>query len=347
MRVLLFLPVICAGIFSFALLLPTSPAWSQSMDGLLQFWMPGTEFQPWMKFWLAKKLEIVGLLIMLSVLTGILFFQDALARRKMLYLGVRGTFLITTLIFLGFYAGAQLSVRDVVLFVNTLMSGFKWEIFLVNPLVFILWSFVAATLLFWGRGVYCGWLCPFGALQDLINIAARHLKIRQINVPWGLHERLWPIKYTGFLLIFAVSLSSMDMALRLTEIEPFKTVIIFKFVREWHYVIYPVLLLGAGVFIERFFCRYLCPLGAALAIPARLRMFEWLKRRHQCGRECRICATTCSVQAIHPLGQINPNECIHCLRCQMNYYDDNTCRALKNRARRRAKPQSQAPGNSN
>ena len=37
-------------------------------------------------------------------------------------------------------------------------------------------------------------------------------------------------------------------------------------------------LLVAGLFVERFYCRYLCPLGAALAIPARLRMFDWLKR---------------------------------------------------------------------
>ena len=289
----------------------------------------------WLEYWEAQKPRIAILLLLLFALTGILFFQDALARRKPLYLMLRGGFLLVTLLFLGFYAGAQLSVLNVITFIHSLMGGFKWDLFLLNPLVFILWGFVAVALLFWGRGVYCGWLCPFGALQELVNMAARRLGIRQIKVPWGLHERLWPIKYTAFLAILAISLSSMTWAFELAEIEPFKTVIILKFMREWPFVLYPVLLLTAGLFIERFYCRYLCPLGAALAIPARLRMFEWLKRRHQCGHECNICAVRCTVQAIHPMGQINPNECIYCLRCQVKYYDETTCRALKDRARRR------------
>jgi len=254
-----------------------------------------------------------------------------------LYLKVRGTFLVVTFLFLGLYASAQLSVLNVITFIHSLLGGFRWELFLLNPLVFILWGFVAVALLFWGRGVYCGWLCPFGALQELVNIVARRFNIHQIRVPWGLHERLWPIKYVIFLAILAISLNWINSAYMLAEVEPFKTVIILKFMRQWPFVVYAVALLVAGIFIERFYCRYLCPLGAALAIPARMRMFEWLKRRRQCGRECRICASKCTVQAIHPMGNINPNECIYCLRCQMNYYDETTCRALKDRARRRSR----------
>ena len=291
----------------------------------------------WLDFWVTQKLKIAGVLIMLAGLTGILFFQDYVAGNKPLYQRLRLGFLLTTLLFLGLYAGAQLSVINVITFVHSLMGGFRWELFLLNPMVFILWGFVALAMLFWGRGVYCGWLCPFGALQELVNKIARRFKVRQIELSWGLHERLWPIKYIAFLAILAVSLSDMNWAFRLAEIEPFKTVIILKFMREWQFVLYPVLLLAAGLFIERFYCRYLCPLGAALAIPARLRMFEWLNRRHQCGRECRICNTTCTVQAINPLGQISPNECIYCLRCQVNYYDKTTCKPLVERARRKAR----------
>ncbi len=290
----------------------------------------------WIEFWVTQKFKIAVLALMLMVLTIILFFQDARVSRKSRYLKVRGGFLIVTLLFLGFYASAQLSVLNVITFIHSLLGGFRWELFLLNPLVFVLWGFVAVALLFWGRGVYCGWLCPFGALQELLNMVARFFNIRQINVPWGLHERLWPLKYILFLAILAVSLNWMGKAYLLAEAEPFKTVIILKFMREWPFVLYAVALLVAGLFIERFYCRYLCPLGAALAIPARLRMFEWLKRRRQCGRECRICASRCTVQAIHPMGNINPNECIYCLRCQMNYYDATTCRALKDRARRRS-----------
>ena len=64
-------------------------------------------------------------------------------------------------------------------------------------------------------------------------------------------------------------------------------------------------------------------------------MFDWLKRRKQCGTECGVCARRCTVQAIHPNGSINPNECINCLNCQMLYYDERTCPPLIERAKRR------------
>src|SRR5690606_29073628 len=71
--------------------------------------------------------------------------------------------------------------------------------------------------------------------------------------------------------------------------------------------------------------RYLCPLGAALAIPGRIRMFEWLKRWPECGSPCQRCAKECPVQSIHPEGHINVNECIYCMHCQELYYDDHRC----------------------
>src|SRR5690606_20502086 len=103
-------------------------------------------------------------------------------------------FLTFTLVGLGWYANGQLSVVNVLAFFSAVTTEFSWSAFLMDPLVFILWFSVAASLLFWGRGVYCGWLCPFGALQELTNKIARLFKIPQYTVPWGLHERLWPIK---------------------------------------------------------------------------------------------------------------------------------------------------------
>ena len=130
------------------------------------------------------------------------------------------------------------------------------------------------------------------------------------------------------------------MAEQLAEVEPFKTAIILKFVREWPFALYAVALLVAGLFVERFFCRYLCPLGAALAIPGRMRIFEWLKRWPECGTPCQRCASECPVQAIHPEGNINPNECIYCMHCQELYRAEDRCphkiqRRLKREKRER------------
>ncbi|SUS05573.1 Protein NirI [uncultured Defluviicoccus sp.] len=298
----------------------------------------------WQETWRSRWPAIAALSLMLAVLSGVLVFQEAVVTRPVFYRRLRLAYLTMTLVWLGWWAGGQLSVVNVLTFVHSLMTGFQWEFFLLDPVIFILWGYVAVALLFLGRGVYCGWLCPFGALQELLAEAARLLRLPQLVVPFALHERLWPLKYIIFLGLFAVSLGSTRLAFVGAEIEPFKTAISLKFMREWPFVVYAVALLVAGMFIERFSCRYLCPLGAALAIPARMRMFEWLKRRPQCGRECGICFQRCPVQAIHPEGQINPNECIHCLNCQRVYADDTICPPLAARRKRRERREALATG---
>ncbi|CCD90353.1 nitrous oxide reductase regulatory protein NosR [Bradyrhizobium sp. ORS 375] len=284
-----------------------------------------TEEPLWMRIWRTQTVNIGITAFALAVLTGIFFFQNVLVRRPQLYTWVRRAYLLFVLVWLGWYANAQLSVVNVVTFTNSLLTGFHWEFFLAAPLIFILWAATAAGLLFWGRGPFCGWLCPFGALQELTNTVAKWLKVPQITVPWGLHERLWPIKYIIFLGLFGLSLYSVALAEQVAEVEPFKTAIILKFARSWPFVLYAVALLGIGLFIERFFCRYLCPLGAALAIPGRIRTFEWLRRWKECGSPCQRCAKECPVQSIHPEGHINVNECIYCMHCQELYYDDHRC----------------------
>lgn len=279
----------------------------------------------WKRIWRSKTVSIGVLVAMLGVLTLIFFFQDALVKNEKLYDRIRLAYLATTLFWLGWVAHAQLSVVNVLTFASSLRTGFNWSSFLVDPLIFILWCSVAAALLFWGRGAFCGWLCPFGALQELTNRVAKALKVPQIKIPWGIHQRLWPIKYIIFLVLFGVSLGSLAFAEKLSEVEPFKTAIVLHFVREWWFVLFAVALVAAGLFIERFFCRYLCPLGAALAIPGRLRMFDWLKRYRECGNPCMRCFKECPVEAIHPEGHINPNECISCLHCQVLYHSDQKC----------------------
>jgi NosR/NirI family nitrous oxide reductase transcriptional regulator len=303
----------------------TPPAGEPAQDEAHALAAGDLEEALWLKIWRTNVATIAVTAIALLVLTAIFFFQDNLVRRPRVFAWVRRGYLVFTLFWLGWYANAQLSVVNVLTFTNSLVTGFNWEFFLAAPLIFILWAAIAAALLFWGRGPFCGWLCPFGALQELTNNIAQWLKVPQITVPWALHERLWPIKYMIFLGLFGMSLYSIAFAETLAEVEPFKTAIILKFVRDWPFVIYALTLLSAGLFIERFFCRYLCPLGAALAIPGKIRMFEWLKRWPECGSPCQRCAKECPVQAIHPEGFINVNECIYCMHCQELYHDDHRC----------------------
>ncbi|MHA6268222.1 NosR/NirI family protein [uncultured Aliiroseovarius sp.] len=291
----------------------------------------------WKRIWKDKTVEIGILGAMLLVLTGVFFFQFQATANARVFFWFRMGYLTFTLFFLGWYANAQLSVVNLMALTNSLRSGFTWDAFLMDPLVFIQWFAVAAALVFWGRGAYCGWLCPFGALQELTNRIARAFKVPQWTLPWGLHERLWPLKYMIFFGLFGVSMVSLSMAETYAEIEPFKTAIILKFVRDWPFVVFAVAIIVANLFVERFYCRYVCPLGGALAIPARIRMFDWLRRYKECGNPCQTCAHECPVQAIHPTGEINPNECVDCLHCQVLYQSADKCPVVIRQIKRREK----------
>jgi NosR/NirI family nitrous oxide reductase transcriptional regulator len=310
----------------------SAPALAEQQDDL--------ETPLWQRIWRERIVDIAILVTALMILAGIFFAQDQLVRRPKLYDGVRVGFLAFTLFWIGWWAHAQLSVVNVLTFTSALRTDFRWDYFLMDPLIFILWFAVAAGMLFWNRGVFCGWLCPFGALQELLNRLARAIGIRQLSIPFGAHQRFGAIKYIIFLVLFGLSLYDLAFAEKAAEVEPFKTAIILHFWRDWQFALYAVVLLGAGLFINRFFCRYLCPLGAALAIPARLRMFDWLRRYRECGNPCQQCARACPVQAIHPEGHINPNECIQCLHCQMLYHHAYKCPVAIQRRLRREKRQA-------
>jgi polyferredoxin len=289
----------------------------------------------WVDVWRNRKAEIALLVAGLAGLASILVFQDWLARRPMLLWYVRRGFLLYTLFFIGWYALAQLSIVHVFTFVHAVMREFHWQTFLIDPMLFILWGFVALTLLLWGRGVYCGWLCPFGALQELVNQVARRFGVRQLEFSDVVHERLSAVKYLILILLFGVSLQSTLEMVRYAEVEPFKTAITLRFQREWPFVLYAAGLVVVTAFNRKFFCKYLCPLGAALAIPGRFRVFDWwLRRRRECGRPCQICARECEVRAIRPTGEINANECHYCLDCQVTFYNEAKCTPLVERRTR-------------
>ena len=289
----------------------------------------------WKGVWRKSTFQIFVLVTGLVFLTLVLVFQDWLAKRPRLLVYVRDGYLIFTVVFIGWYSLAQLSVVNVLTFAQAAMHNFQWEGFLIDPMMFILWSFVAVTLLLWGRGIYCGWLCPFGALQELTQQLARRFGVKQLEFSEMVHERLWALKYIILLALFGVSLQSLVQAERLAEIEPFKTAITLRFQREWGYVVFAAGLILVSAINRKFYCKYLCPLGAALTIPGKFRIFDWLRRHRECGRPCQVCAVECEVQAIRKNGEINANECHYCLDCQVTYWNNQKCPPEVERRKRR------------
>jgi len=290
----------------------------------------------WRDIWRGHPVKITVLGAALATLTVILFLQDFVTRRSRLHRWIRIGFLSWTLVWLGWYAGAQLTVVNMIADIHALFTDFRWDFVLVDPLIAILSVFTLAGLFLWGRAVFCGWLCPFGALQELVSMAARRFRVRQISIPIALHERLIAVKYLLFLSLVTASFFSWDLAMKGAEVEPFKAAIILRFMTEWPMVVYALALTAASVFVERFYCRFMCPLGGGLSIFGRVRMFNWLKRHPECGTQCRICETVCPVGAIKRSGEIDMNECFYCLDCQVTYSDESTCPPMIARRKRRA-----------
>ena len=282
----------------------------------------------WRPVWETNRGKIAILAATLAALVVILSLQDVLARRRRLLRWTRIAFLAWTLGWLGWYAGAQLTVLGLLNIAQSLESGFDWSFFMVEPLIFILTAFVFVLMFLWGRAIFCGWLCPFGALQELLNKAAVALGVPQLRLPDRLQERLFAVKYIVFGALLVLTFFAFDLAIAGSNIEPFKTAIIFRFDAPMAAAAWAGALLAAGLFVERFYCRFLCPLGAGLAILGRVRMFDWLKRRPECGNPCHRCEAVCPTGAIRRSGRIDMNECFYCLDCQTVYYDDHECPPL-------------------
>jgi NosR/NirI family transcriptional regulator, nitrous oxide reductase regulator len=145
-------------------------------------------------------------------------------------------------------------------------------------------------------------------------------------------------KYVSAALVLGLAALSIDMGSRVTEIEPFNTAITSHFTRAWPYVFYACALLMIGLFTERAYCRFLCPLGGVLALADRLHLVDLLKRRPECGSACHLCENSCPVKAISRTGKIKTAECFQCLDCQVEYFDDHRCPPLAAIRKRAVKP---------
>jgi NosR/NirI family transcriptional regulator, nitrous oxide reductase regulator len=289
----------------------------------------------WIDAWHDARANVAILAALLIALTAIFVFQDRLSRVRRAHRLVRNGFLLIVLVWLGWIAGAQLSIVNVISYIQAPFRGFGIGVYLAEPLMVMIAAYTLVSLIVIGRGVFCGWLCPFGALQELLGQLSRMLGVPQWNPSPALEKRLWMGKYIAAAAVLGLALFAPEGAGSVTEIEPFKTAIISKFTRAWPYVAYAVILLLIGLFSERAYCRFLCPLGGVLAALDRLHLVDLLKRRPECGNPCHLCERSCPVRAIEPSGKIITAECFQCLDCQVEYYDDKRCPPLVQAARRR------------
>lgn len=289
------------------------------------YFEPDSANKTWVSIWQKRQWDLTILAAGLIVLCVVLLRPKfVMAQPKHLQI-FRTCYLVFTLFFIGWYAQGQLSIVNITGTIQSLMAGGNLNFFLYDPMTLVLWAFVIPTFFIWGRGAFCGWLCPFGALQELSARILARLNLQTFEPSPKLDRILKKLKY---LLLFAILVAAFISPVwtdRLVEIEPFKTSITLYFTRYWPFVLWAVFAVLASTFIYKGYCRYLCPLGAVMAILGKFRLLNWLPRRDECGSPCQLCKKSCAYESINRDGSIDYDECFQCLDCVEIYESDQRC----------------------
>ncbi len=294
---------------------------------------------PWVDALRNRQSDLIVLAVFLTGLTGLLLWaQNPLADAPK-FTPTRLAILGFVTVFIGWWGQGQLSVVTPLAVLRTGLDGGSFAFLLYDPFSLLLWGFVLVGFVLWGRGYFCGWLCPFGALQEFAHHLGRVLRLPRWEPSARWDARLRPLKYVllaGLVATVFLAPAQVDKA---AEVEPFKTAITTFFLRDWYYVLYAAFWLVLGTVTFKGFCRYVCPLGAVMAIGGLIRGRDWIARRKDCGSPCQLCKVKCNYGAIKPSGQVNYSECFQCLDCVTIHNDQAQCVPLILAARRRAKEQ--------
>jgi NosR/NirI family nitrous oxide reductase transcriptional regulator len=291
---------------------------------------------PWMQIWAREWASIAVFAMFLLLLILMMIFKDRITKNRKVLNIVAYVILPFSFIYVGLVLKAQPTTTNIVILVNGLKErSFPLGLYMMEPYIFLSFLFIILTIPLWGRGVFCGWLCPYGAMIELLNkLYVRFFPKFRLSLPGNVHWKLIYLKYIIFAIILGVSFYNFMLSVHLAEVEPFKTFVL-ELHRQWYFVLYFILITAGSIIIYRAYCRYLCPLGAALNIPSFIKLIPLikLKRHGMCGR-CKICGRECGYQAITPEGKVKVTECLDCLECQVNFWDEDKCPALIKKEKR-------------
>jgi polyferredoxin len=212
--------------------------------------------------------------------------------------------------YMGFVKSRLVSVVDLFAVADWNLPVFKY-----NLAWYLLSFFVLASTVLWGR-LYCGRICAFGALTQLLDLVVPP-RLR-VEVPAKLEQRANMIKYGLLVAVLAYFVATRDVAVY-RYVEPFWMFGLFGTTPMW---IGLAVLLLATVFIRNLYCRFLCPVGALLGVISKLTVFK-IKRWSECNT-CKICEKTCEWGAIRG-PKIIEAECVRCDDCERLYLDQQKC----------------------
>ena len=214
--------------------------------------------------------------------------------------------------YLGFYKSSLISVSDIFRLTDLSLPPFTYSL-----AWYLLAGFVVVSTVLWGR-VYCGRVCAFGALTQLMD-AVLPARLR-VEPPPAIERRAAWIKYGLLVAVVVYYIATKDLARPVQYAEPFWMFTRFGTTAMW---IGLGVLLTATIFVRNLYCRFLCPVGAALGVLSQATTIFRIKRWSECNT-CRICEKTCEWGAIQG-PRIVRSECVRCDDCERLYLDQQKC----------------------
>jgi polyferredoxin len=244
----------------------------------------------------------LALFVAFAALALVSFFRKSVRLKQLTF--------VASVLYLGVYRSQLISIVNVFgLIVGNL------PIFRYNLGWYLFAVFTAVSTILWGR-LYCGRICAFGALTQLLDsvVPARW----RVDVPVRVEARANYVKYVLLGVVVLYFLATRDISIY-RYVEPFWMFTGRGSVMMWTGL---VALLAATVVVRNLYCRFLCPVGAFLGIFSNLTIFR-IKRWSEC-KTCRICEKACEWGAIRG-PKIVASECVRCDDCERLYDDTQKC----------------------
>ena len=187
----------------------------------------------------------------------------------------------------------------------------------LGSIILVLGVFLV-TIVF-GR-YFCGFVCSFGAMQDLLAAIGRLIPFKA-RIPEKADK--W-LKYAKFAVLAFVAVGVWGFSVTGDAVwSPWTVFGMYSSLSGWSSLRYFLTLGGAfllliiigSLFIERFFCKYLCPLGAMFALASKTRLNPIKRKSEKCG-SCRLCTAKCPMSVpLYRFDEVSSGECINCMKC--------------------------------
>lgn len=191
----------------------------------------------------------------------------------------------------------------------------NWPVPKYNLAWYLFFGFTVVSTVLWGR-LYCGRICAYGALTQALDVM---LPARwRFEVPKAIEKRASFIKFGLLAALLGYYLLTHDLLIY-QYVEPFWMFGMFGTTIMWSML---VVLLTVTVVVRNVYCRFLCPVGAALGLMSYLTVFK-IKRWSECNT-CKMCQKTCQWGAIEG-PRILVTECVRCDDCERLYADTAKC----------------------